>query len=169
MIKNIFDIFLVIINLIIFFTSIFIYIFIKNLNMKITFDNTVNVLYSDKNIYINQDKFEYNSKLNKQIKIDFYYFLLCVVHRKKNNFSKKELTELLKKEKYINYNIFSKLLFYIKNKLFMGDYGFSFNSYSISSKKRNLYRKWLLYIVKYELEACIRIQSVIRGYLIRKI
>ena len=35
-------------------------IFIKNCNMKISFDETVNILYSDKNIYINQEKFEYN-------------------------------------------------------------------------------------------------------------
>lgn len=136
--------------------------------MKIKFDDTVNILYSDKNIYINNNKFEYNSKLNKQIKIDFFYFLVCIVHRKKMNFTTNELIKLLEKEKYINYNKFTKLMYYIKNKLFMGDYGFSFNTYSISSKKRNLYRKWLLYIVKYDLEACIRIQSVIRGYLVRK-
>ena len=136
--------------------------------MTIKFNENVEICYKDKRIYINNDQFEYNSKLNKKIKTDFFYFLLMIVHRKKLDFNYNDLLLLLEKEKYINYNKFAKLLFYVKNKLFMTDYGFSINYYSVDMNKRNLYRKWLLYIVKYELEACIRIQSLIRGYLVRK-
>ena len=136
--------------------------------MKISFNDNVIVKYSNGEIYINKDKFEYNSKLNKQIKTDFFYFLLMIVHRKKLDYNHNDLLLLLEKEKYINYNKFAKLLFYVKNKLFMTDYGFSINYYSVDMNKRNLYRKWLLYIVKYDVEACIRIQSLYRGYRIRK-
>ena len=136
--------------------------------MTIKFNENVEICYKDKRIYINNDQFEYNSKLNKQIKTDFFYFLLMIVHRKKLHFNHNDLLLLLEKEKYINYNKFAKLLFYVKNKLFMSDYGFSINYYSVDMNKRNLYRKWLLYIVKYDVEACIRIQSLYRGYRIRK-
>tara|TARA_B100001094_G_C18180758_1_gene800744 strand:- start:2108 stop:2527 length:420 start_codon:yes stop_codon:yes gene_type:complete len=135
----------------------------------VKFNDNVEISYKDKNIYINNEKFEYNSKLNKQIKTDFVYFLLFLVHNKKNKYSKENLINIFSKEKYINYNKFVKLLYYIKNKIFLNDYVFSSNEYIVLQKRRNLYRKWLLYVCKYELEACIRIQSVIRGYIVRKI
>ena len=134
----------------------------------VKFNDNVKINYKDKKIYINDEQFEYNSKLNKQIKTDFVYFLLFIVHNKKNKFTKENLINIFSKEKYINYNKFIKLINYIKNKIFLNDYVFSCNEYVVLQKRRNLYRKWLLYICKYELEACIRIQSLFRGYIIRK-
>ena len=134
----------------------------------VKFNDNVEISYKDKKIYINDEQFEYNSKLNKQIKTDFVYFLLFIVHNKKNKYTKENLINIFSKEKYINYNKFIKLLYYIKNKIFLNDYVFSCNEYVVLQKRRNLYRKWLLYICKYELEACIRIQSLFRGYIIRK-
>ena len=136
--------------------------------MKLTFNENVIVKYSNGEMYINTDKFEYNSKLNKQIKTDFFYYLLMVVHKYKMNYTNELFKESLKKEKYLNYNKFTKLLYYIKNKLLLGDFAFSFNGYTVSYKRRNLYRKWLLYVLKYDYEASIRIQSLFRGYLVRK-
>ena len=135
----------------------------------VKFNDNVEISYKDKKIYINKDQFEYNSKLNKQIKIDFVYFLLFYVHKKKFNLSNKDLINILEKEKYINYNKFLKLLFYIKNRLLLGDYVFSSNEYCMLNSKRNFYRKWLLVVGKYDVEASIRIQSLFRGYLVRKI
>ena len=134
----------------------------------VKFNENVEISYKDKNIYINNEQFEYNSKLNKQIKTDFVYFLLFIVHNKKVKYNKEQLINIFSKEKYINYNKFVKLLFYIKNKIFLNDYVFSCNEYIVLQKRRNLYRKWLIYICKYELEACIRIQSSFRGYIVRK-
>ena len=135
--------------------------------MTIKFNENVEICYKDKKIYINNNQFEYNSKLNKQIKTDFFYFLLMIVHRKKLDYNHNDLLLLLEKEKYINYNKFLKLLLFVKNKLLLGDFVFSFNGYTISYKRRNLYRKWLIYVLKYDKECCIRIQSLIRGYLVR--
>ena len=136
--------------------------------MTIKFNENVEICYKDKRIYINNDQFEYNSKLNKQIKTDFFYYLLMVVHKHKMNYTNELFKESLKKEKYLNYNKFTKLLYYIKNKLLLGDFAFSINGYTVSYKRRNLYRKWLLYVLKYDYEASIRIQSLFRGYLVRK-
>ena len=42
----------------------------------VKFSDNVEISYKDKKVYINKDQFEYNSKLNKQIKTDFVYFLV---------------------------------------------------------------------------------------------
>ena len=55
--------------------------------MTIKFNENVEICYKDKKIYINNNQFEYNSKLNKQIKTDFFYYLLMIVHKHKMNYT----------------------------------------------------------------------------------
>lgn len=136
--------------------------------MTIYFNDNVEICYKDRIIFINNEQFELNSRINKIIKNDFVFFLIKTVHNKKENYNKDQLEQIFNKEKYINLSKFTKLLFYIKNKLLFGDYVFSSNEYVIDSRRRKLYRKYLIYVLKYELECVLRIQSLYRGYIIRK-